>query len=255
MANLSDYAENLLVAWLARSAAVTRPTGWHVALFTSAPSDTGGGIEVTGSGYARQAVTFGPATATSGQTVNEAAVVFAATGGWGTVTHMGIFDAASAGNLLWHGPLVASRSIGSGDTYTLPAGSIVASLAQRVSNHLKKRALDWLMTTAAVARPSAWYLALYSTAPNDNGGGVEVTGSGYARQPVTFGAPADGVSISTNQQSFGATSDWDVVTAAGIFDAASGGNLLWHGPLSGTRQIGNGDSLPFPAGAVSVSLA
>ena len=107
MANLSDYAENLLVTWLARSAAVTRPTGWHVALFTSAPSDTGGGGEVTGSGYARQAVTF---TASSGgATSNDSLITFpTAAASWGTVDYAAIFDASTSGNMLWHGALTAA---------------------------------------------------------------------------------------------------------------------------------------------------
>ena len=130
MAALSDYAEKLLLDWMMTTGSATRPTAWYVALYTAAPSDSGGGTEVSGNGYSRQSVTFDAATSPTGTTSNTGAVSFTASGGsWGTITHMGIFDASTSGNLLWHGSLTASKTIGDGDTLQFAIGNIDLTMA------------------------------------------------------------------------------------------------------------------------------
>ena len=130
MAALSDYAEKLLLDWMMTSGSATRPTAWYVALYTAAPSDSGGGTEVSTGGYARQSVTFDAAASPGGTTSNSADVSFTAVGGdYGTVTHMGIFDASTGGNLLWHGVLSASKTVEDGDTITFSAGNIDLTMA------------------------------------------------------------------------------------------------------------------------------
>lgn len=130
MAALSDYAEKLLLDWMMTSGSATRPTAWYVALYTAAPSDSGGGTEVSTGGYARQSVAFSAASSPGGTTSNSGEVSFTASGGnYGTVTHMGIFDAASSGNLLWHGALTASKTVADGDTLTFAAGNIDLTMA------------------------------------------------------------------------------------------------------------------------------
>ena len=130
MAALSDYAEKLLLDWMMTSGSATRPTAWYVALYTAAPSDSGGGTEVSTGGYARQSVVFDAATSPGGTTSNSADVSFTAVGGnYGTVTHMGIFDASTGGNLLWHGVLSASKTVEDGDTITFSAGNIDLTMA------------------------------------------------------------------------------------------------------------------------------
>lgn len=129
MSAMSDYLENKLVDHILRGTAFTGPATTYVALFTAAPSDSGGGTEVTGGSYARVAVTSngtnwantqasgtGVSSGTSGLTSNSSAIAFPApTASWGTVTHFGIFDASSAGNLLFHGALTASKTVNNGD--------------------------------------------------------------------------------------------------------------------------------------------
>jgi hypothetical protein len=130
MAALSDFAEKLVLDWLMTTGSATRPTSWHVALYTAAPSDSGGGTEVSGSGYSRKTVTFAAATSPAGTTSNTGAVSFTATGGsWGTITHIGIFDAATGGNLLWHGGLTASKTVGDGDTIEFAISAIGLTVA------------------------------------------------------------------------------------------------------------------------------
>lgn len=130
MSALSDHAENLLLNWLMTTGTATRPTSWYVALYTAAPSDAGGGTEVSGSGYTRQSVSWDTATGTGGTTDNSGAVSFTASGGsFGTVTHIGIFDASTGGNLLWHGALSASKTVNDGDTLQFAAGDIDLTIA------------------------------------------------------------------------------------------------------------------------------
>jgi len=130
MAALSDHAEALLLDWLMTNETATRPTAWYVGLFTAAPSDSGGGTEVSTGGYARQSVTFDAASSPGGTTSNSGAVSFTASGAdYGTVTHIGIFDASTSGNLLWHGALTASKTVADGDTLEFSAGNIDLTLA------------------------------------------------------------------------------------------------------------------------------
>jgi len=130
MAALSDFAEKLALDWLMTNGAAVRPTAWYIALYTAAPSDSGGGTELSGNGYARQAATFGAASSPGGtQTTTDSQVFTASGGSWGTVTHMGIFDAITTGNLLWHGILTASKVVGDGDTLTFATGAIDLTLA------------------------------------------------------------------------------------------------------------------------------
>lgn len=130
MAALSDHAEALLLDYLMTTDVVTRPTNWYVALFTSAPSDSGGGTEVSTGGYARQSVSFASATSPGGTTSNSGAVSFTASGAsYGTVTHIGIHDASTGGNLLWHGAMTASKTVDDGDTLEFSAGNIDLTLA------------------------------------------------------------------------------------------------------------------------------
>ena len=130
MAALSDHAENLLLNYLMTTDSVTRPTAWYVGLFTAAPSDSGGGTEVTGNGYSRQSATWDTASGTGGTTANSADISFTASGGnWGTITHIAIHDAATGGNLLWHGAMTASKIVNDGDTLQFTAGNIDLTLA------------------------------------------------------------------------------------------------------------------------------
>lgn len=132
MAAASDYVEDrTLDFWLkANSATTSAPSTVYVALFTSNPADDASGTEVSTSGtaYVRKAVTFG--TVSSGSVSNSANVTFdAATASFGTVSHIGIFDASTSGNLLFHGALDASKSIDTGDTFQITTGNLTVTMA------------------------------------------------------------------------------------------------------------------------------
>lgn len=125
--SFSNFLENELLDHVFAPAAYTAPSTVYVALYTAAPSDTGGGTEVSGGSYARTACSFG--TASGGSIANDAACTFPqATASWGTVTHFGVFDAQSAGNLLAWNALTTSKAVGSGDTANFAIGSLTISL-------------------------------------------------------------------------------------------------------------------------------
>lgn len=126
MADFSDYLENELLDHVFGGAAFSAPSAVYLGLFTAAPSDAGGGTEVSTGGYARQEITFG--TASGGTISNTAAVEFTASGAnFGTVTHVGIFDASTSGNLLaWQA--ITNVTINDGDTLNFPIGDIDVSL-------------------------------------------------------------------------------------------------------------------------------
>lgn len=127
MAEMSNYLENALINATLRGTAYTSPTTVYVGLYTTDPTDANTGTEVSGGSYARVAVTFGAPS--NGVSTNSASVTFpTATGTWGTITHIGILDASTAGNLLYHTPLDAAKTIASGDVFTISTGNLSVTL-------------------------------------------------------------------------------------------------------------------------------
>jgi len=128
MAEMSNYLENALINVTLRATSYTAPTTVYVALYTSDPTDADTGTECSGTSYARQSVTF--SSPSNGATSNSAAVEFPQAGGsWGTITHIGIRDASTAGNLLYHTALDASKTIATGDVFRIASGSLTVTLA------------------------------------------------------------------------------------------------------------------------------
>lgn len=144
MSAMSDYLENKLIDQIFRGQSAPTTTTLYVGLLTAAPSDSGGGTEVSGGSYARVAVSSSlsnwagtqsagstvASSGTSGQTSNNGAITFPTpTAGWGTVTHFGIYDAASGGNLLFYGALTIAKTVNQADTVTFPAASLSITFA------------------------------------------------------------------------------------------------------------------------------
>ena len=121
MAAISDFLEVSLIKHIFRTGSYSKPSTLGVALFTSDPAETGVAGEVSGGSYARVEVPPGDANwaATSGadgHTSNVAAITFPIpTADWGYATHFAIFDAAAAGNMLFHAQLMSPMAIYSGD--------------------------------------------------------------------------------------------------------------------------------------------
>ena len=128
MAEFSNFLENALINAVLRNTTYTSPATVYVSLYTSDPTDADTGTEVSGGSYARTAVTMGAPS--NGVTTNSADVTFpTATASWGTVTHIGIHDASTSGNLLFHTPLDTSKTIDSGDIFKITTGNLSVTLA------------------------------------------------------------------------------------------------------------------------------
>jgi len=123
---MSDYLELKFLDHFTGTASTSAPSAVYLGLSTASLNDDASGTELTGNNYTRKAITF--ASASSGSIASNSAVEFdSATGSWGTVSHWGIWDASSSGNLLFHGAFTASKSIATGDILKVASGSLTIS--------------------------------------------------------------------------------------------------------------------------------
>lgn len=126
--SFSNYLETELLDHVFTNSAYTAPTTLYLALFSSNPDEDGSGSEISTSGtaYGRETVTF---TVSGNTATTSAAVEYStATASWGTVSHVGVYDASTAGNLLAYAALDTSKTIASGDVFRVPAGDLDITL-------------------------------------------------------------------------------------------------------------------------------
>lgn len=124
--SLSNEFETRILQWALTNGSPTRPTAWYIGLYTTDPGEAGGGTEVSGNGYAREAATF----TVSGDTAsNNADIEFSvATGSWGTITHVAVLDALTSGNVIAYGALTASKAIDTGEILRIASGALDITL-------------------------------------------------------------------------------------------------------------------------------
>ena len=128
MAEMSNYLENALINVTLRATSYTAPTTVYVGLYTSDPTDANTGTEVSGGSYARKSATFGAPS--NGASTTSADITFdQATASWGTIAYIGILDALTSGNLLYHTALDTSKAIDTGDIFKIASGSLTVTLA------------------------------------------------------------------------------------------------------------------------------
>ena len=128
MSAMSDYLELKFLDHFTGTASTSAPSAVYLGLSTASLADDNSGTELTGNNYSRKAITF--ASASSGSIASNAAVEFdAATGSWGSISHFGIYDAASSGNLLFHGAFSAAKTIATGDVLKVASGSLTITAA------------------------------------------------------------------------------------------------------------------------------
>lgn len=125
--SFSNTYETTVLQWTFTTDSVTRPTAWYLGLFTANPDEDGSGAtEISGNGYARKSVTF---TVSGNLATNSAAVEFdVATGSWGTISHVAVFDASSGGNQIAYAALTTSKAIDTDDVLRFPAGDVDITL-------------------------------------------------------------------------------------------------------------------------------
>jgi hypothetical protein len=133
MSAFSADLENKVMNHVLGGSDYSRLATVYLALFTAAPNETGGGTEVSGSGYSRLAITNNatnfPASS-GGQKSNGTALTFAAASGgaWGTVTHWALMSASSGGDMLFFGALNAAKAIADTDVVSFPVSALSITL-------------------------------------------------------------------------------------------------------------------------------
>ncbi len=140
------------------------------------------------------------------------------------------------------------------------------------SDYLENKFMDWFFRGQSLSAPATVYVALFTSAANDAGGGGEPSSGAYARVAVasslanwsgTQSAGSTAASSGTSGQisnnnavTFPAPSgaNWGVLTYFGIFDASTSGNLLYWGQLTTPKTVNDGDSAPvFAAGTLTIT--
>lgn len=127
------------------------------------------------------------------------------------------------------------------------------------SDYLEIKLLNLTLRGTAYTPPGTVYVALFTTNPGESGSGTEVSGSGYARAAVPtsggFSAPSAGATSNANVISFPtASGSWGTATHFAIFDASSGGNLMYYGALTAPLAVTTFDVFSFQVGDLSITL-
>lgn len=276
MTKLSNFAENALTDFT-RGQTFTLPASWFFGL-CSAADDTGA-TEVTGTNYGRTSVarslsnfsgtqgagTTTTSTGTSHETRNNGAITtpVAGAGGWTAATFFAVFDATSAGNMWFWGPLGSTVTVASGNSFSFAANSVAFQLGLTggMTDYLANKLIDLIWRGQTFTWPATTYIRLVTTTPTNAAGGVEVSGGGYARVSIaaslaawsgTQSAGSTTASTGTSGRSSNnatltyptVTANWGTITHAEEMDALSGGNRLFWGQLGTPRTINNGAVSP-----------
>jgi hypothetical protein len=126
-------------------------------------------------------------------------------------------------------------------------------MAGNLSDYLENKLIDHFLGTTTFTKPSAVYVALFTVAPDDAGGGTEVTGGSYARQTATFTAAASGATSNDSNIDF-TNMPAATTVAIGIYDALTSGNLLLWGTLTANKTTDAGDTLRIATGDLDISI-
>jgi hypothetical protein len=254
MSKMSNYLESALLNRVLRGQAYTPPASVYLGLLTAFTTGADGDTltEVTGGGYARQSITFGAPSA--GATVNTNAISFPeATGNYGTVNYAAIFDASTAGNVLyWIDP--TDISVNTGETFSVDAGNLSVSLSGNLTQAYAHTLLNASLRNTALSIPSI-YIALLTAFTNDSTF-TECGDATYARQQTTWTAPSGGNGLSDNAADvvWAAATTGFTATHAALFDASTAGNMLFRGPLSANKVVGASKVFKILTGALDVTL-
>lgn len=231
LTSASNYLENALLDLVFNGTTYTPPSNPYVALYTAAPTDAGGGTEVG----TRQAAAF--ASASGREATTSADITFTAVTGGANVTHFGIHDAASSGNLLFWGEVDTPVDPG-GDDFLIAAGDLTVKFALTgatgISADLGNALLNHVLRSESYSPATTVEVALIDDA------GTEVTGGSYARQATSFGAAASGSVANDSAESWSNMPAVTVGSLRAYEDAASGGMALWDWDITDKAYTAGG---------------
>lgn len=258
MGSLTNFAELELLDHIFGNGAYTPASTIYLGLLTADATETGSVAgEPSGNGYARVAISFGAAA--SRAITQGAQVTFPqCTDTWGTLTHWGIFDALTSGNMLAYGALNSSIPTAAGNVPFVAAGSSIISVnAGAASDYLANTLLNFIFRNTAFSVPSL-YVAMCDANPTDSGTGTTISepGGNYARVSVTAWSNAASGALSNEAAIVFPTpsANWPTITYSAICDAATLGNLLLYATATPNQAPLIGDPVQFPIGDYDVTL-
>lgn len=255
----TNYFEEKFLNTL-RGVPFSAPTKVYIGLYLSNPSETGAtGIEASYSGYQRVEVTFKSPVAMNGGVgiTNAATVTFAqASVDSGTVTHIGISDALTGGNMLAYGELTEPLSIKANEAPTLLEDEIIFYLNGNLSTTYKTRLLNLFRGNTLAATTPA--IGLFSGNPESLGN--EFSAANYEREAISFTPPTENanqrmvIESSANVAFNIPSTDWGNMTHFAIMDALTGGNPIFIGAISPNKEIKKGHNVQILASNLKASI-
>ncbi len=261
MAGFSTYLAQAILNHSLRGVAYTPPAGTYLALAVADITDNNvTSNEVTGAWYARQQITSWAAPVGSGvSTSNSNALAYSAiTDSAVTVTHWGLYDAATSGNLLASGEFVESKVGNVNNRFKIAAGEVSLTFDGIFSVHLAQSLINFILRGQSFTPPSR-YLALYTADPTASDiTANEISAAWYARQALSSWDAPTGTGNSTANSNAFAFPDTTVATVVGTYggikDAVTTGNLLYSGALDSNETLNVGDAFAGQAGDITVAL-
>ena len=122
------------------------------------------------------------------------------------------------------------------------------------SNNAENLLLNWVLTNGSATRPTAWYVGLFTSDPTDADTGTEVSGGSYARTAVTFSVTGNAATNTAGVEFPAATANWGTVSHLAVYDASTGGNMIFHSALTTAKTITDGDVFRIPTGDLDFTL-
>lgn len=257
--NFTTYTKNAVLNHILKVGSYTPQTP-YLALLTADPTSSGSWVnEANYTGYARQAISFGAASA-RGITQSGTCTFPQATAGSSLISYWAIADGDTegAGNMLAYGPLGGARTVAVGTTpIEVSSGVTIALNIGALSTAYANSVLDWLFRGQALAQPANIYVALTSTASTDAAMGTELSGSGYARQQEnSWTTSTAGSSSNVDNVTFGkATGTWNQVVGIALLDDLTGGTWMIYGTPTKTITAKNNHFIKFPAGSITITMS
>lgn len=254
----TDYLETLFLNTL-RGQSAQAPSALYLALYMNNPGESGtAGTEVNYQGYARQRIMFSsPAPLYGGTGIqNIADITFPVTPlSIGSITHLGVLDSPTGGNMLLYGEFSESISIEANEAPVIVAGEAQWWMTGSLSTAYRTRLLNLFLGQSLPGFIP--YLALFSGSPED--GGAELSGENYARVPIPFTAPTEqtgGQMMITNSEQIAtprASSYWGVWTYTAICDAASAGSPVFY-TMRAPKELRKGMLIQVAENALNISM-
>lgn len=254
-----NYLENGFLNVL-RGVAFPAPSKCYLALYINDPGESGtAGAEISYSGYMRKEITFSePAQSSSGIAIqNDSDITFSAPQtAAGTITHIGIMDSLSGGNMLVRSELSEPLVIGANEPPVFLAGDVMFYWSGALSNAYKTKLLNVLRGQSLSAVTPCF--SLWNGSPED--GGSELTGNNYSRVQVTFSAPSEqsnGQLLTSNSAaaSFNRPSTaWGTWSWSVIYSALTGGEPVFAQARTEPIDVKRGYMPTFDVGAIRVGI-